>query len=166
MRGFARKGFDAQRPFVVAVADSDLAREVSADVHPDPNELTTANLTVGFLVHARRSGKLPDPVAVEQALEDRVTVRLSMGQSIPGEPEPAAACTTQTGPLDIEPERGEQFVLRSPVNIAMRDGDRITAPSPYVAAWGGSTLTTQVDDATFRITPIGPATTFRWCPAP
>lgn len=162
---FNRAAFDAQRTFVIAVADSDLARDVAGDVHPDPNELTTANLTVDFLVFARKSGKLPDPVEVDQALEDRIAVRLSMSQSILNTPEPAATCTTQTAPLEIEPDKGQQFVLRSPVNIALRDGERFTAPSQYATAWAGSTLTTQVDDATFRITPVAPATTFEWCPA-
>lgn len=160
---FNESTMTAQRRFVTGVASSRMAREVPPDTFIDPNELTTANLTSGFLVHADKIGRVPEAPELTDAELDRITVRLSMGQSLQGStpPEPTT-CTTHDEPLLVEAERGEQFVIRGSIDVAVVDGDDATRPITYSSAWAGTTLTSLVD-GTFLITPVGSATTFPWC---
>lgn len=155
----------AQEAYLAGVAASPLAREVPADTYVDPNELTTANLTTGFLVEANRTGRISPPIEVDQATQDRIAVRLSLSQSLRIDVPPrTASCEQLTGPVVVEPARGEQFVFGGPISVAMqRDDGTSTGPIFYSPTLGGTTLTANVDGRTFTIRPGFGARTFEWC---
>ncbi|MBI2706130.1 MAG: hypothetical protein HYX32_12685 [Actinobacteria bacterium] len=163
---FNPKAYERQRAFLVGVANSPLAEEVSGDVHPNPNELMMADLDVRFILRARDEGKLPEPLPLSKNEQDLIAVRLSMSQSLADDAVPDYTCETFNQPTLIKPSKGDRFVIRGLVMIAMGSDGKFGAPTAYDNTWAGSTLTTQVDGATFRISPAQPATSVQWCGVP
>jgi hypothetical protein len=157
----------SQRRFVVGVAQSELAEDVSPDVHPDPFVATTNNLTVGFLRHARKTGKLPEIDPLTPAEQASIDLRLTIAQSAWRDPEPASTCTTHDQPIEIEADKGEQFVTPDPVLISMQDDNgAYVFPGFYGTPYSGRTITIQVPDTTIRVSPMPPATSFDFCTVP
>lgn len=152
------------RRVVLAVPASSVARAVPGDVHPNPNELTTANVTVGFLLQAAEDGRIPTIDDLSTAEEQRIVTRLSISQNLVADPDPEGSCTTTSTPIAVTAERGDRFLLGSAVRISLEDGEgRPTAPTGYTPVWSGSTLTANLGGLTFEVGPAPPATTFTWC---
>jgi hypothetical protein len=162
------EGFRAEREFVLSVAYSDLAEQVSPDVYPNPNQFLSDVLTVGFLREARRDGKLPDAPTVDARTQANVTNRLTVSQSSPDDGMLGAGfeCASFDEPLTIHARKGDQFGLSGNVRIGVvTEGERVR-PTPYSPVWSGDVVTVEVPEVTFQVSAIPPDTTFRWCTAP
>lgn len=164
---FTAPGFEQMRRFVVGVPASSVARAVPREVHPNPNELTMANLTVGFLLQAAKDGRLPTVDDLSTSEQQRIITRLSLSQNLVADPDPEGTCTTAAAPITVTADRGDRFLLGSPARITLQDDEgRPMAATAYTPVWSGSTLTANLDDLTFEVAPTPPATTFTWCTVP
>lgn len=152
------------RTFVLVAAESDVAADVPEDVHPDPHELKSANLTVGFLRFARKAGKLPDAPRVDIFTANRVNTRLRITQSLFGEQVPPHTCREAAEPFEVQARAGDRFVIGSPIHVAIVSPSGAVRPEvAYSTDWSGPVLTSQFDQ-TFVVSPVAGQTVV-WCPA-
>lgn len=155
----------SSRAFILRVPESPIAADVDQAAHPNPHELLTANLTVGWLRFLRKTGKLPDPPPPDLYLEAIINTRLRVTQSLLEDPVPDHTCREESGPFEVEAKAGDQFVIENPVQIAAETPTgKIGVPIQYDLGWSGSVLTSQFDQ-TFVVSPAAGQSVVVWCPA-
>lgn len=158
--------YRAQQEFLLGAVESPFFDEVGRDVLPYPGE-GVHQVTVGFLVDSRATGKIPEPPPLDDKTREKIDTRLTLSQGAFGEVLPGAECRTLTEPLVIEPRAGDRFEIGSGVSIARDLGDgSFSSATGYATTWTGRVLTAQVDGQRYRITPAGSAPSFVWCTAP
>lgn len=158
--------YRAQQEFLLGSLESPFIGEVSRDVLPYPGE-GVHQVTVGFLLDARATGKIPAPPHLSDKTRQKIDTRLTLSQGAFGDALEGAVCETRTEPLVIEPRAGEQFAIGGPVAVARDLGAGEFSPATsYNPTWSGNVLTSQIDGQRFRITPAGSAPAFIWCEEP
>ena len=159
--------FKGEHDFVLGVAYSELLDEVRRDVYPNPHQFLTDAVTVGFLRDARDDGRLPEEPELGALVLANVTNRLRVSQSPPeGDSSAGFECETHSEPLELRPNKGDQFGIRGGVQISTSKGESRTLPTPYGPTWSGDLLTVEVPDLTLYVSAAPSATTFRWCAPP
>ena len=115
--------------FTGAVADP-LATQVSPDLVLKPDTFTGREVTIGWLLAAKRENKLPPPPTLSQEQRDEIDMRLSISrQTI--EPTPTTSCEERTGPARLDLRRGDVVRVAQSVTLAeVVDGQPGTAV-PY-----------------------------------
>jgi hypothetical protein len=159
------RSFEAEREFILGVAYSDLAQQVSPDVYPNPHQLQSDRVTVGFLRDALRDGKLPDLPPLRARTLAEITNRLSLSQSAPDDGLLSSdfTCEFKDEPMTVQAREGDQFGLRSNVQIAVEtDGER-AKPSTFGPGWSGDLLTVQVPEVTLHFEAAPPDVRYRFC---
>ena len=151
------------KSFILFVADSPIAGEISQEAHPDPNELTSANLTVDFLRFARKQGKLPDAGPNNLYSANVVNTRLRVTQGLLEEKPPPHTCREEPAAFEVEARAGERFVMGSPMQIAVESPTGGMHPAVgYNTTFAGSVLTSEFDQ-TFTVSPATGADEVIWC---
>lgn len=152
--------FDTARAMTMAVPASPLARQVPRTVHPDPDMIGAQDVTVGWLLDARRAGKLTEPPPMPKAVAAQVSIRLGLDQTAA---EPPTECRTYVAPLDVEPGTGTRYGIFTSVNIALTNGKTRTSRPIAYQPRAGTTLEVVLPDLHLRFEPVAPATTFLLC---
>jgi hypothetical protein len=155
----------ANKAFVLGVAASPLMERLPRDVHPDPNRFVgMGSLTVGWLQDAKRAGRIPGPPHVGSALQDKITMRLSVAQS--SGPVPARlVCQKFNAPFEVTMHSGDTLGLSGPVALTLlRDGRAVSVPIVYSEDFeAGRLLTAEVPVIRLRLGPTKPGRAFGLC---
>jgi hypothetical protein len=112
--------FAHDRAILLGAAYSPLADQVPRDLQPYNQLYHARGLTMGFLVDARKDGRLPHPPALTEAEQGEITVRLGVMQTH-GKPPTGVACGAYYKPLVIRPDKGAVYELDSFVTINYGD---------------------------------------------
>jgi hypothetical protein len=154
---------EQHRAFLLAAAYSPLADQVRPGVHPDPHHLRTYEVTTGWLVAARDSGRLPEEPRVDSATRNRVTVRLSLSQDIAELP-PHFVCTEHTDPVELDLELGEQLGFEGEMQVTLLQASTpMSRPVAYSNLWSGRLLQAELAGLRVRLQPRARATSFVLC---
>ena len=74
------------------------------------------------------------------------------------------ACTTHEGSLALDPELGDLFLIRGPVLISTRKGDRASGPKVrFDPRSGGRGLTIELPNLALLVTPPKGQVSFEIC---
>jgi hypothetical protein len=112
--------FAHDRAIVLGAAYSPLADDTPRDLQPYNQLYHGRELTIGFLVDARKDGRLPDPPKLTEAEEGEIAVRLGVEQTH-GDTPRGITCGAYYKPLTIRPEQGAVYKLDSFVAINYGD---------------------------------------------
>jgi hypothetical protein len=159
---FNGRYYDEQQRILTTAARVPFARDVPEDVRPIPDVFNSKTLTIGFLLDAKRSGRLDipsGPVPKDQVNEMRV--RLGVAQR---ERPVAPTCPARTQPLRIRPDKGTTFTFDTAVLISTADrSGRPTSPPVRFAPTNGQVLTVELPDLALRVAPAPGGGRFRLC---
>jgi hypothetical protein len=138
------------------------ARLVPRGVRPVPNVSYSRDVTIGFLLDANDSGKLPHPSGpVPREMVNDLKVRLGLAQRYI---EPAAGtCRSVRGPLDLSPPKGDAFGIREPITVSTRTGSKLTSSAVPFNPTYGRTLTVELAGLDIRIAPAARNRAFTLC---
>ena len=154
--------FDTHERIIGQAAFAPFADEVPRDVRPLPNAFITPDLDMGFLIDARDAGKLREPPSgLTPETVEELRVRLGFPQR--AEPVFMASCRIMTEPVEIRPDRGEVFAVRSPISVRTVSDGGPDGPPAYLKPADGGRLTAELDDLHLRIGPGFGAKSFEWC---
>jgi hypothetical protein len=157
----------SQRQFVAQAAASPLISQVPGETLLDPNEFFTSNLTAGFLAHAKKIGRVPEPDGTSPVLTEVAETRLSLAQGSFTAVEPPHTCKVHDKPITITPEAGEQFIFQGSILVRHQGADgELLWPTGYNRQFSGGILTAHVPDQTYQIGPAPSLTIFTWCTVP
>jgi hypothetical protein len=154
--------FVAKRQQVEGIAWSPLASEVPRSERPVREILGGEGPSVGWLLDARRAGRIPNPGPLGANVTTPILIRLGVAQSVDASAEPTAGLTCRSyRNLDLDPRRGDRFVLLTNVGIRLRD-----RPSAFAVAFfsmSGQSLEIALDALHLRLVALAPAKSFRLC---
>jgi hypothetical protein len=149
---------------LVGSAYSPLAERAPRDLVPAPNLYAAPNVTMGFLLDAKRDGKLPDPPPlgpVEQAgLVTTLTIR--QGLDPPGVHQ--RQCLDVAVPLPVKLKAGDVIRIRGPLSVTPKIDGQPVGATTYQPT-DGPALRIQISDVDLFTTPIGPNPSYQICPA-
>lgn len=115
--------------FTGAAADP-LASKVPRDLVLEPNTFTGREVTIGWLLAAKREHKLPPTPVLSDEQRAEIDMRLSISrQTI--EPSPATSCEERTGPVRLGMRRGDIVRVARSVTIAEVVDGRPGTAVPY-----------------------------------
>jgi hypothetical protein len=162
---FGRRYFDSEERLLRTVVRVPFARKVPQDVRPIPDVFHSRNLTIGFLLDAERTRRLrpsSGPIPVRERNEMRL--RLGVAQRFSGSG--TGECHEADEPVVLRPERGERFVLDTPVDITIvGTGGRAASPRLAFLPTNGRYVTVELPDLVLRLAPRRGASGFTWCDA-
>jgi hypothetical protein len=159
--------YQAQQEFLLGAAQSPTLKDVASDALPYPGE-GTHQVTAGFLLSAKKAGRLPEPPPLTDKVRDKIETRLRLSQSAFGVELPGEQCRTYDEPIIIEPDLGEQFAFDGAVTIAHspEGSEDFFGGTGYSSQWSGRVLTVQRPHQRFSVGPVGNAPTFVFCAVP
>jgi hypothetical protein len=129
------------------------ARQVPRDVRPIPDVYVGDGLTIGFLLDARKAGKLEPPTdPIPRDFENELRLRLGVAQRERGNP--PAGCRLVRGTLDLSPPRGTVYGIKAPLTISTHDGARLTSRKIAFNPADGHTLTIDLAGLRLRFGPL------------
>jgi hypothetical protein len=141
----------AYKQMILGIPSLPVARNTPGEVEPDP--LLSQYLTVGWLLAAERSGRLPALHASTREQRASNEFRLSLFQS--RRPSPSPDCRALNGPRRIELRRGQSIgISGSHIGVAPVDTPLLPADVPlsYRPRYGPS-LIAVVDHLTLQVRP-------------
>ena len=160
---FNGRYFDEEQRILTTVVRMPFARQVPSDVRPIPDVYLSRTLDIGFLLDAKRSGRLDpstDPLTPKQVNE--MKVRLGVAQR--RNDTRSAACATRRTALELRPEKGTTFVLTTPVQIETIDeAGRPTSKKLTFRPVDGNELTIELPDLALRVHALRGQTGFGLC---
>ncbi len=114
--------FEHDKAMLLGAAYSPLAEGTPRDLQPYAQLFHARGVTMGFLVDARKSGRLPRPPRLSTADQQELLVRLGVEQ-MHGPGPSNARCKAYYQPLVLAPVPGTVYVLQS--YVAVHYGDRV-----------------------------------------
>lgn len=150
--GFDARSFRTQKALILGAANVPFATHVPRSVLPDPDPYKGPGLTVGWLLDAKRAGKLPDPQPLPPGLQDELRVRLGLVQRHTGLP---AGCRPVRGSHDLRPAKGDQIGLYGKMVVSFVRGRRTASAAVRFASTNGAALMVVLPGLGLRLTPIG-----------
>ena len=124
---FFERFFANEKATLSGLAYSPLAEQVPRDLKPHTELLTAPYVDVGFLLDAKRSGRIPPPPKLSLLKQDEIVVRLAVNQKIET-PLADVTCRRYPRSLVVHPAKGTVYVLKQPVSISYRPpGGRVAA---------------------------------------
>lgn len=119
--------FQAARRYVSGLADLPIAAAVPDWVEPNDQIVGQPDMTIGWLRGAESEGTLPDEEPLD--ILQRAMAPLHLGVAIDPRPLPTGLrCEVHDEPIPIDPALGEHWVIRTPIRVALRQGDGATTP--------------------------------------
>ncbi|HEY5170822.1 MAG TPA: hypothetical protein VIK54_03750 [Acidimicrobiia bacterium] len=122
-----------EKQITLGIAYSPLVDHVSRKLQPQIASSREKDPSVGFLVDARDSGRLPPPPALTTSRLDEVVVRLGVEQ-LGAAPPAHVVCRRYDDALVLYPAKGAVYVLRESVAITYRPPDGTVAAGGVVFA--------------------------------
>jgi hypothetical protein len=159
---FNGRYYDEEQRILETAPSVPFARDVSRDVRPIPDVFHSKTLTIGFLLDAKRSGRLEAPSRpIPEAQVNEMRVRLGVAQR---ERSVQPTCAARAKPLRIRPDKGTTFAFDTAVMISTVDrSGRPTSPPVSFAPTNGQVLTVELPDLALRVAPMPGAGRFRIC---
>jgi hypothetical protein len=122
------KGFyRTEKGIVLGAVHSPLAGSTPRELQPYSEYLFAAGVRMGFLMDARKAGRVPKPPKLTPAERDAIALRLSILQTWPAKLPKHRRCTFHVEQLELSPKKGDVFLLGagtdSLVVISSGDGD-------------------------------------------
>lgn len=149
------EGYMRQREHVLTTAvRMPFAADVPSDVQPIPDPFASDAVTIGFLLHAKRSGDLePSTTPLGPQVVNEFRVRLGVA-SRPGRGPVGDDCRAVSAPFALSTEQGDRFRLTGRARIATaEDGQR---SGPFVDFPGDGSrndLTIELPDLDLWVAP-------------
>lgn len=154
-----RQFYENERVDIASLPASPLARQVPPWVRPNESIVGQPGMTVGWLLEARRNGDLPPagpprPNAV-------LTTPLQLGVArVSGDAAQGLRCEAYDGPINVDPQLGDRWILETPVGLAGRSGDR---PSTPWLVFEPSNIEITLPDLRLILSPVAGQDEFRLC---
>ena len=111
--------FAYEKQITLGIAYSPLVDHVPRDLRPQLATTGDKDLSVGFLIDARNSGRLPGPPALTPSRRDEIVVRLGVEQRDTAPPS-HVNCRRYADTLVLHPAKGAVYVMRESVAISYR----------------------------------------------
>jgi hypothetical protein len=143
--------FEYEKEITLGIAYSPLANHVSRKLQPQIASSRAKDPSVGFLIDARKSGRLPPPPALTTSRRDEIVVRLGVEQ-LAAVPPSHVDCRRYADPLVLHPAKGAVYVLREAVAITYRPPDGTVAAGGVIFAPSrGKVLVIQLPDMELHV---------------
>jgi hypothetical protein len=113
---FNGRYFDEEQRILTTVVRMPFARQVPSDVRPIPDIYLSRTLDIGFLLDARRSGRL-DPSTDPLSGRDVNEMKVRLGVAQRSNDARSKTCATRGSALELRPEQGSTYVLTTPVQV-------------------------------------------------
>jgi hypothetical protein len=146
------------RQLVEAYPTVDVARAVPRSVEPDV--FTLDGVTIGWLLAARASGRLPDPGPVPPLVVATARTRLSVEQE--RTTRPAGPCRRLPVPVRRTLAQGDRIRFRGRLDVRLVESGRVGPAATYRASLG-SMLVVRVEQVTIELARTPPTTRTRLC---
>jgi len=162
---FNTRYFRHKRHFVEGIAWSSVAERVPRSQRPMRDILGGEGPSVGWLLDARRDGKIQRPPKAAPELQEEILIRLGVAQSFGDEAATPVGrrCRTYADPLRIDPRAGREFTLLTPVGVRLRGGTKPSLFAQPFTPLAGKDLRIEVDGLSLTFAPLAPAASFRMC---
>jgi hypothetical protein len=143
--------FAYEKQITLGIAYSPLADQVSRKLQPQIASSRAKDPSVGFLVDARNSGRLPTQPALTTSRSDEIVVRLGVEQ-LAAVPPSDVNCRRYADTLVLHPAKGAVYVLREAVAITFRPPEgTIAAGGVVFAPSRGRLLVIQLPDLELHV---------------
>lgn len=116
---FSARRFAYEKQITLGIAYSPLIDHVSRDLQPQLATTREKDLSVGFIIDARNSGRLPAPPALTTSGRDEIVVRLGVEQRDAAPPS-HVNCRRYADTLVLHPAKGAVYVMLESVAITYR----------------------------------------------
>ena len=117
-------------------------------------------MTVGFLLDARRAGKLGEAPTLDAA--DKAAVRSILGVEQSSRPLPKRlVCEVRTSPVELRPAPGAQIGFRGPINLV--DTSTGTRTIRRLDPVNGTVLTIRLANLRLTVEPTSPGSRIQVC---
>jgi hypothetical protein len=133
-RILTRGYFENLRVFTTSLPDNPLAAQVPPWIRPNETIVGQPDMTIGWLLDARRRGELPRGRGLPESAEPFLRIQLGVAatrndpNTIPKDPMEATGCTRHTEPVGLEPSVGDRLTFQTPVRVAGRHGFAPSTP--------------------------------------
>jgi len=146
--------FAYEKQITLGIAYSPLIDHVSRDLQPQLARTREMDLSVGFLIDARNSGRLPAPPALTPSRRDEIVVRLGVEQRDAAPPS-HVNCRRYAHTLVLHPAKGAVYVIKGleSVAIAYRPPRGTAAGAVDFAPLKGRLLVIQVRGLELHVAP-------------
>ena len=157
--------FVHKRKEVEGIAWSPLAAKVSRSQRPVRDILGGEGPSVGWLLDARRAGRVPKPGTLGPDLEGEILIRLGIAQSLDNSSHPTAGrtCHTYHRGFNLDPRRGETFILVTAMGVRLRDVPKPPLFSVSFTPLAGQRLEIALDGLHLRFETVARGKSFAIC---
>ena len=121
--------FRSERRYVATLPGLPMASQVPSWIEPNGTIAGQPDMTVGWLLQAKQEGALPSAESLD--LIQTAMLPLQLGVVVDPSDAPAGlSCATYDHPITVDPQRGENWTVNSPVRVATRSasGDQPATP--------------------------------------
>ncbi len=109
--------FATEKAVLLGAAYSPLAARAPRDLQPMTQLYTAPDVTLGFLLDARKAGRLPPPPRLTPVQSDVIAIRLGVEQLQGPLPRPAPTCHAYYKPLLLRPAAGTVYMIDDWVSV-------------------------------------------------
>jgi hypothetical protein len=158
---FSPQYFLEQRETMLGIAHSEEIEQVPPWVKFEPNAFNGPGLTSGWLLDARRDGRVPEPGPLSPGRESQFPVKLGLAHvDAPFDGE----CVETSELTGLQLQQGERIAIRSDlaVSLALPEGEP-TLPVRFSPRDGGEVLEVLLPELTVWIGPDFGATSYELC---
>jgi hypothetical protein len=110
------------RGLVLALPSAPVAREVPRDLAPSAAFLR--DVTIGWLLDGRASGRIPEPESISPALEGRVALTILLNQATPASAVQPSSCRVLDSPQRRVLERGQALTFDGMLSVSEQPDGR------------------------------------------
>lgn len=157
--------FRQERNYVGGLADVPIAAQVPPWIEPNSTLVGQPDMTVGWLLAAKRDGRLPDGQldAFQLAL-----VPLQLGVAVdPADPPTGLRCETYDRPTAVDPALGDSWVIRDGIRVGTRSGEELPKLwlnlEPPVGGSGEAHIRITLPDLHLVVAPAAGEAAFELC---
>jgi hypothetical protein len=129
-----------------------------------PDVFLGRNLTIGFLLDAKRTGRLHPSTKPLKAIDvHEMRIRLGVAQRELARPT-TVSCAARSRPLVLHPAKGDRFRIGSPIEMTtVGPGGARTSRRVAFVPPNGQELTIELDHLALRVTPTPSERSFVLC---
>lgn len=116
-RVFSPSFFEHEKQILLGAGYSALAEQVSRRVTPFNDPYGAKGVTVGFLLRARKAGRLPKPPPLSPAIRGELVIRLGVAQKFTRPPSHLICHRNPVRSLELHPAVGDVLVFNETMSI-------------------------------------------------